>query len=569
MRRTALWFISLLVLLCLSPGVSSAQQIPETGVTVLANRDGVNVRLFPAIGAEVIGFVNAGWTAPATGRSADNEWIRVDFSGQEGWVGFPAINIFGDINALPVADPRTIPYGGFESPRAGTTSATSQVMGRLDESGLRIRSGPSTAYVVLGNAPRRTELPLLGRTFNNAWLQVNYLGTLGWVSTQYVTFTKGTIVDLPIDGITADAVQPVEGTNENYIGTLRFMLARIDLAQPSLDQIRGTWTTVALGENARCGGYPARPTDYVVPNPILAANYPVLNPLLIDFNNAMANTRLAIDLFQDVCEQFQPPQGIVGVATVQGALDVVNLADAQYADLRRRINELLPDDEGLGPDECLFTFQGLTDILKIVVIGQARNDELNASNPFTGYCVDVAAGRTLRFEILTTSGNGLLFLAVSPIDNPSNFIATGRATQTQGLLTVSPVAVPAAGRYLILVADTDTVRNDPLQSSFAILVSDITGITPAGPGLSVDLATGNVIVNPVTGAATSSTPIATVAPSTGATATPSSSVACPSVAFTCSQLFSCEEARACLAAGNRTLDENNNGIPCEEILCVP
>lgn len=566
MGSKGFWFIALFTLLCLSPGVGSAQQIPSTGVTVLANRDGVNVRLFPAIGAEVIGFVNAGWTAPATGRSADGEWVRVDFSGQEGWVGFPVINIFGDFNSLTVADPRTIPYGGFESPRAGKTSATGTVMGRLDDSGVRVRSGPSTAYTVLANAPRFTEMPLLGRTFNNAWLQVNYLGTLGWVSLQYVTFTQGTIQDLPIDGIVADAIEPSEATTDNYIATLKFMLERVDLAQPSLDQIRGIWTTIALGENARCGGYPARPTDHVIPNPILAANYTQLNPLLIDFNNAMANTRLAIDLFQDVCEQFQPPQGVVGVATVQGALDVVNLTDAQFADLRRRINDLLPDEAELGADECLFTFQGLSDILKIVLIGQARTDELNADQPFTGYCVDVAAGRTLRFEILTTKGNGLLFLAVSPIDNPSNFIATGKATQTQGLLTVSPVLVNNAGRYLILVADTDTVRSEPLQSSFAILVSDITGITPTGPGLSVDLTTGNVIVNPVQGAIL--TPVATVPPAGAPTATPQVTVPCPSTAFTCSQLFSCEEARACLAAGNRTLDENNNGIPCEDTLCT-
>jgi hypothetical protein len=39
---------------------------------------------------------------------------------------------------------------------------------------------------------------------------------------------------------------------------------------------------------------------------------------------------------------------------------------------------------------------------------------------------------------------------------------------------------------------------------------------------------------------------------------------CPSTAFTCPQLFTCQEAYACLAAGNFSLDPDNDGIPCED-----
>jgi len=127
MRKTAFWIIILLCALSLSPVAIAAQQLPRYEVMILVNRDGVNVRILPAIGAEVIGFVNAGWTAQANGRSPDNDWVRIDFNGQEGWIGVAVINIFGDINILPVADPRTIPYGGWESPRAGLTSASSPI----------------------------------------------------------------------------------------------------------------------------------------------------------------------------------------------------------------------------------------------------------------------------------------------------------------------------------------------------------------------------------------------------------------------------------------------------------
>lgn len=39
---------------------------------------------------------------------------------------------------------------------------------------------------------------------------------------------------------------------------------------------------------------------------------------------------------------------------------------------------------------------------------------------------------------------------------------------------------------------------------------------------------------------------------------------CPSLSYTCSQL-TCQQAYACLAAGNRSLDRDGDGVPCESI----
>src|SRR5690606_6375615 len=131
---------------------------------------------------------------------------------------------------------RSIPYGGFESPRSGRTSADSPIKGRLAQSGLRVRAGPSRAYPILANAPRYTVMPLTGRTINNQWLQVNFEGTLGWIATQYVEVQDGaSIVNLPVDGIVAEAQIPSADTAEAYNATLAFLLERVNLAQPSLD----------------------------------------------------------------------------------------------------------------------------------------------------------------------------------------------------------------------------------------------------------------------------------------------------------------------------------------------
>jgi uncharacterized protein YraI len=271
MRKVAFRFIILLVGLWFSMTQVLAQPLPDGSVYLVVNRDDVNVRIAPALGADIVAFVDAGWTTIADGRSPDSQWLRIDFNGQEAWIGLPVVSVLqGDVALLPVADPRTIPYGGFESPRSGTTDATSPVSGRLANSGLRLRAGPSTAYPVLANPPRYTIFPLLGRTKDNAWIQVNFEGVLGWVTAGWVEFQNGaSLLDLPIDGIVASAPPASEDTLENYLGTLRFMLDRLNLAQPSLDSIRGTWTTVSLGQRAACQNFPARPSNANIPQPLL------------------------------------------------------------------------------------------------------------------------------------------------------------------------------------------------------------------------------------------------------------------------------------------------------------
>lgn len=565
MRKQGFWLLALAAALFLTASLAAAQSDPinsPTGVSVLVNRDGVNVRLFPEIGAEVIGFVNAGWRAPATARSPDNEWVRIDFNGEEGWVGFPVINVFGDLNSLPVADPRTIPYGGFESPRAGLTSATSPVAGRLADSGMRVRAGPSRAYPVLANAPRYTVFPLLGRTISNGWVQVNFEGTLGWVAVRYVELlNNASIVELPVDGVVADSLPISEPTATDYETTLRLLRDRVELAQPSLDAIRAVWTNIALGGESTCGNFPARPSNYNIPNPLLAAFYGTLDPLQTLFNDAMTNVRAAIDLWIDACQQPQPQRGVVGVATVQGALLTINTADAQFLELRRRLNELLPAVGEVGPDQCLFTFQGASDILPVIPIGQIVRSTLDGSQRTVGFCFDIDAGKSLRFEFLQVEGNALPLVAVTPFDNPTAFLATGRAVAPDTTLVLGPVLISTPGRYLLIISDTTAAA---LTSDFAVLISDVTGLTAFGPSLQRDPATGNLIIVPPTQPLFS-----TPTPGLLFTPTPPVGTVCPSLAFTCLQLISCAEAQACLAAGNFTLDPDNNGIPCQETLCRP
>ncbi|MFN8452560.1 MAG: SH3 domain-containing protein, partial [Anaerolineae bacterium] len=477
--------------------------IPHANVTVVVDRDGVNVRLLPALGAEVIATVNAGFSTTILARSPDNEWVEVQINGELGWIGTAVLAIVsGDLNSAPVADPRTIPYGGFENPRAGLTSVTSQYTGKLQNSGLRVRGGPSRAYPVLANAPRYTIFSILGRTSDNLWLQVNFEGTLGWVAMQFVELQQGlgTLDALPIDGIVADALPISEPTADNLTDTLRLMLSRIDLAQPSLDAIRSIWMNVALGQSAQCGNYPARPTNMNIPNPVLAPFYGTLFPLNTDFNTAMTNLRLAIDLLIDACSRPQPAEGVVGQAVVQQALDAINATDALFASLRQRLAALLPPEGPIGDDQCLFSFNNRSQVVPRLRTGEAKIVHLSRSDFVLGFCFDGGTGQSFSLQALRVNGNAAPRVTVSAFDNPTNFIATGEIgtsalDSNTNSVTLQPILITQTGRYLVILADLDGAPDGPLSSDIALLLTDITS-GGGGVTLGIDPATGNVIISP-------------------------------------------------------------------------
>ena len=536
-----------------------AVPMPPTGVRVVTNRDDVNVRLVPAIGAEVVAFLPAGYDLAVEARSADNEWVRVDISGQQGWVGFPVITLLeGDFNNVPIGDPRTIPYGGWENPRAGLTSVTSQYTGRLANSGIRVRGGPSQGYPVLANAPRYTVFSLLGRTAANNWVQVNFEGTLGWVASEFVEFQQGLgVLDLlPIGGIVADAL-PVSGsTADVYNDTLSLLLARTNLAQNSLDEIRALWTQIALGNRVQCGSYPARPSDYNIPLPVLSAFSASLTPLERDFNQAMANIRGAIDGLIDICSRPQPAEGYVGQAVVVQALDLINVADGLLASLRDTLTPLVNDANRIPTEnECRFTYNDQSEIVPRLRIGQARTERLSTRRYVRGFCFDAGVGQTLRIEILRTSGNIEPQVSVSPFSNPTGFIGTARISgQTEPpQASISSLIITETGQYIVIVSDLEwNSRLQPPDGEFAILLTDVSGASGGlVGGLGVD-SSGNLIIT------TPTVPGFTPNANTGL---------CPSVSYTCAQLSSCDQALACLAAGS-AIDGDFDGIPCEDYLCT-
>lgn len=549
-------FTGLLVGLLTILLTATLQSAAQGGVRAVVVNDFINIRTTPAIGASVITSVPAGTVFDVvTGRSADNQWLRVEFYCSEGWVNLVPLTVLeGDVNALPVADPRSIPFGGFESPRSGFSQITGSVTAVATD-GLRVRAGPSTAYPTLTNINFNQAFTITGKNPCGSWYQVNFENTLGWVAGSFLQITGGDVNALPIGGVVAETPPLSEETSENYFATLRFMLDRLDIAQASLDQIRNSWTDAALNGRAICQAYPARPTDFPIAQPLLAAFYERLFPLQRDFNDAMFNVRQAIDLFIEVCNQ--PGTGNpVGQATVQGALNILNVAEQQFASLRQRLNELIPDIGEIGPNECLLNYNAKLEVLPRIDVGLLYLDEFTRRTYARGYCFFAIEGQVLNFQTLPIPPAQLeIFVSVSPLDSPTEFLSVSRGIGGT-LQSVGPLIIPRTTTYLLIIADLGGEDRLPI-GRYAFRVADVSFGT-AFATLKYDPETDSIVLETLTSQPT--------APGVG---TPGAVPAvCPSTAFTCAQLFTCAEAQACYQAGNFSLDPDGDGIPCEETLCT-
>jgi len=555
LQRIIRLLIGVGILLLIMGGVAAQN------IRILVVNEFLNIRIVPAIGARVIDTVEAGFVFElVTGRSGDGEWVRVDHLGREGWINLtPAIILQGDIASLPVADPRTIPFGGFDSPRAGFSQQQGPVSAKATD-GLRVRAGPSTGYPTIANINFNQAFTITGRNRIGSWFQVNFEGTLGWISAQFVQILSGDHLAVPVGGIVAESVPPSGETLDDFVAVIRLMRERLDLAQPSLENIRSAWTDAAINGRATCQAFPARPSDFNVPVPLLAAFFDPLDSLVRDFNDAMFNVRAAIDLFIQVCNQ--PGTGNpVGQATAQGALDTINVAETQFVDLRQRLDALIPSFE-VGPDECLLSFNNKQEILPLVNINAIFLDEFTRRMNARGYCFNGIEGQVLNIQTLPIPPSELaIFLSVSALDDPTNFITVGRGSAGQ-LQSIGPVILPRTTQYVLLLADLGGDGRSPV-GRFAFRIADTTAGLTNVQNLAWDPETNSVILtdNPAF-----TQPFGGGQPTTPDVTTPG--VICPSTEFSCNQLFTCDEALACFNVGNFALDANGDGIPCGASLCT-
>jgi hypothetical protein len=172
----------------------------------------------------------------------------------------------------------------------------------------------------------------------------------------------------------------------------------------------------------------------------------------------------------------------------------VNAADALFVSLRQRIRELLPAEQELNENNCLFSFQNRSQIVPRLRVNEAQIVRMTRRDFILGFCFDGAAGQSFRLQALRINGNAEPRLTVSSFDNPTNFIATTDMTNANTDVTIGPIMITQTGRYILIMADLDGAPGEDLNSEIALLLTDGTGgLTSAT--LAID-ANGNVVVVP-------------------------------------------------------------------------
>ncbi len=150
--------------------VSVPEQKPQTGVTVTVNTDGLNVRQGPGTNYQSIQKVNTGTklVITETAKGGSYNWGKCDL----GWVCL----LYTDYDAVTNAKPET---------PAVTQTGTVRVEGGGQ---LRIRSGPSTGYTVVGylDTGDKVSITELKSAGTMQWGKMDK----GWVSMNYIVLDK-------------------------------------------------------------------------------------------------------------------------------------------------------------------------------------------------------------------------------------------------------------------------------------------------------------------------------------------------------------------------------------------
>ncbi|MBN1201391.1 MAG: SH3 domain-containing protein [Anaerolineae bacterium] len=129
----------------------------------------VNVRSGAGPNAPVLGQLRQGQQVLIVGANADNTWVQIAWEYGTGWVSVQYLTGAG----VPGAAPQNVPV-------------TAAAPFGLVATALNVRAGPGINFAILGQVAGGEALPIVGRSTDNAWYQVQTVHGTGWVSAAYI-----------------------------------------------------------------------------------------------------------------------------------------------------------------------------------------------------------------------------------------------------------------------------------------------------------------------------------------------------------------------------------------------
>jgi uncharacterized protein YraI len=157
---------------------------PVEGVTTTQ----LNLRSEPSTAGESFGMVTAFSTIQIIGREAYGKWVQIaDASSPigSGWIIASYVQVKGT-GEIPIID-------------LGPTGLVIQ--------GLNVRTGPGRDQTSLGTLVANDVVGITGRDSTGDWLQVNFKGKAGWVSSEFIQIQNA-------EGLPVVAAQLQDATSE-------------------------------------------------------------------------------------------------------------------------------------------------------------------------------------------------------------------------------------------------------------------------------------------------------------------------------------------------------------------
>lgn len=152
-----------------APGVVSpgAPQTPRLDVPrVVINTGFLNVRSGPGAQFSIVATIPGGTELPVVGIASDRVWYLVQGPFGQGWVNSEFTLFRGNINSVPIIRNAT-----------GTLAAPVAVVA----GSVQVYAAPGTNFGVIGTLNGPLEAPIVARTFDSVWVQLNTSLGFGWV----------------------------------------------------------------------------------------------------------------------------------------------------------------------------------------------------------------------------------------------------------------------------------------------------------------------------------------------------------------------------------------------------
>ena len=153
---------------------------------VIVNTSYLNVRSGPGADYTVVQTASGGTELDVTASTPDGIWFQVQGAFGSGWVNSEFVIFRGNFSNVSI-----ISYAAA----IGTTSVPEAIV----SAPVNVYLGAGVETGLLGTAPAGLVLPVIGRTANGAWLQVQTGSGIGWVLYSTVTF-RGSNSAVPVTG---------------------------------------------------------------------------------------------------------------------------------------------------------------------------------------------------------------------------------------------------------------------------------------------------------------------------------------------------------------------------------